>query len=296
MSRHIELNLLEQLLALEEYGTLSSAAKHIHLTQPTLSRSMARLEELIGVSLFHHEKNRITLNENGKAAALYAKEVLQSEKNMIERVRAFERSRHTISIGFIGPGPSFEILPDLSALYPDMTIVSRIADNGEALIEDLINDYYSLIVLNKKGKGFDRLASDDSLYAQECSFERLYASLPKEHPLSSAKEVSFSMLDGQTFLMVAKVGFWADIVKEKMPDSKFLLQNDIDSLDELVRSSSLLSFATNITMRKFHTEDGRIRVPFSDPEAAHEFYLICKQENYPRFEKIFQSIIAESLP
>lgn len=47
----IEIYLLEQLIALDDCGTLSEAAKKIHLTQPTLTRSMQKLETEIGVPL-----------------------------------------------------------------------------------------------------------------------------------------------------------------------------------------------------------------------------------------------------
>ena len=39
----IELQLLEQLLALERHGTLSAASAALHLSQPALSRSMQKL-------------------------------------------------------------------------------------------------------------------------------------------------------------------------------------------------------------------------------------------------------------
>ena len=35
-----ELDQLEQLLAVAEHGTLSTAAEHLHMSQPALSRSM----------------------------------------------------------------------------------------------------------------------------------------------------------------------------------------------------------------------------------------------------------------
>ena len=54
----IEIYLLEQLVALAEYGTLSEATEHIHLTQPTLTRSMQKLETQIGVPLFERENKK----------------------------------------------------------------------------------------------------------------------------------------------------------------------------------------------------------------------------------------------
>ena len=60
---------LEQLAAFAEYGTLSKAAQELHISQPTLTRTMKRLEEEFGVPLFVRGKNKIELNETGAEAA-----------------------------------------------------------------------------------------------------------------------------------------------------------------------------------------------------------------------------------
>ncbi|MBQ7248500.1 MAG: LysR family transcriptional regulator, partial [Deltaproteobacteria bacterium] len=65
----IELQLLEQLVAFEQHGTLSAASAALHLSQPSLTRSMQKLESLLGVPLFEREKNRIRLNPTGEVAA-----------------------------------------------------------------------------------------------------------------------------------------------------------------------------------------------------------------------------------
>ena len=57
---------LKHLIAFVKYGTLSQAAKALHLSQPVLTRSMQHLEESLGVPLFNRTKNRIRLNETGK--------------------------------------------------------------------------------------------------------------------------------------------------------------------------------------------------------------------------------------
>ena len=69
----IEMYQLEQLLAVAECGTLSGAAEKLHLSQPSLSRTMQRLETELQVPLFVRHKNRVELNSNGEMAVEYAR-------------------------------------------------------------------------------------------------------------------------------------------------------------------------------------------------------------------------------
>ena len=64
----LDLEELRQLAAFARWGTLSRAAEELHISQPTLSRTMQSLEEEFGVSLFIREKNKIELNETGRRA------------------------------------------------------------------------------------------------------------------------------------------------------------------------------------------------------------------------------------
>ena len=55
----LNLEELEQLIAFDEFGTLSKAAEYLHISQPTITRTMQHVEESFGVALFHRGKNRI---------------------------------------------------------------------------------------------------------------------------------------------------------------------------------------------------------------------------------------------
>ena len=59
---------LEQFAAFAEAGTLSQAAEKLHISQPTITRTMQHLEECFKVPLFVRGKNRIYLNETGRFA------------------------------------------------------------------------------------------------------------------------------------------------------------------------------------------------------------------------------------
>ena len=68
----LDLEERRQLAAFARWGTLSRAAEELHISQPTLSRTMQSLEEEFGVSLFVRGKHKIELNETGRRAGAAA--------------------------------------------------------------------------------------------------------------------------------------------------------------------------------------------------------------------------------
>ena len=67
---------LEYFLALVHRENISGTADLLHISQPALSKSIAKLEKEIGVPLFDRHGNHITLNEYGRTFAGYAEQSL----------------------------------------------------------------------------------------------------------------------------------------------------------------------------------------------------------------------------
>lgn len=273
---------LEQLLAIDKYKTLSKAAEELLISQPALSRSMQRLEEELQVTLFTRQKNKITFNENGKLALEYARKIVNSSLEMKEHLQAFDKSNHTISIGSCAPAPIWNLTPEVSRLFPDMKIQSDMKSLDE-LVDVLINNKYQIIITT------DEMNLPDIISRKYCE-EHLYISLPPAHPLAGHKSLTLNDLNGQSILILSKIGFWYDICKAKMPDSLFLVQEELSALDELRKSSALPSFATDLT-NKSSSHDNRILIPLTDPEVNVTFYI-----NYNKsYKKQFESIIYTSI-
>ena len=95
----VEIFLLEQFVAFAQCGTLSRAAARLHISQPALSRSMKKLEDLFGVPLFDRAKSRIALNETGKVAARYALRVLEAARERAPAYFAKALFRHDYCLG-----------------------------------------------------------------------------------------------------------------------------------------------------------------------------------------------------
>ena len=281
----IEIYLLEQLDAFARFGTLSRASEELHLTQPSLTRSMQKLEELIGVPIFERTKNKLSLNENGLIAAEYARRILDEEDRMVDHLRALDRSTRTISVGAVAPGPLIKFVPSLSALFPDMSIASEVKTEDE-LLEGLGNSIYQFVILTHQ-------VEDVNLICERYGDEQLFVSLPKKHRLSKKKMLSFRELNGESFLMLSEVGVWDKLVRENMPDSSFLIQNDQNALGELIEASNLPNFATDITIRAYENMQipsrdlsDRVLIPISDESATMDFYIVANKDLPSRYKSI----------
>lgn len=283
----LETHLLLQLAALAEYGTLSEAARKLNLSQPALSRSMHKLEDAIGVELFQRTKNHIAMNETGKLAAEYAKRLIQEEQEMIEKLRAFDRSLHTISIGCCAPMPLNALLSILPQYFPDMSFASELATD-EPLLKGLSNGFFNLIVLHRQPREKD-------LHTKKCGTERLFLSVPQNHPLAASHGLYLSELDGQHILLYAKLGFWHELCLEKMPHATFLMQHERHTFEELVNVSTLPSFTTDVFIRQGYAPKSRIAVPILDKEANATYYCVCKQEAVSQLGDFFASLPADGI-
>ena len=82
----IEFNQLEHLVAIAKNKTISKAAEELLISQPGLTKSMQRLEEDLGLSLFNRKKNKIELNDNGLLAVEFAKKLLDGREEMIKEL------------------------------------------------------------------------------------------------------------------------------------------------------------------------------------------------------------------
>lgn len=262
-----EIYQLEQLLAFAECGTLSGAAERLHLSQPALSRSMQRLEAELQVPLFDRQKNKIEFNENGRMAAEYARQVMEKCQDMISRVQAFDRSRRTILLGSCAPAPLWEIPPVLSDLYPDRTISSEMREN-RVLLQGLRDGVYQLIILPYP-------VEEPGIAYVKYGEEHLFFSLPPAHPLSGSRALHMRDLNGETMLLRNRLGFWRELTVRKMPDTRFLEQEDM-AFDELVRSSALPIFTTDVALAREGTPLNRVNIPILDEEANVTYYCLYK--------------------
>lgn len=274
----IELLQLEQLAAFAKYGTLSKAAEKLHMSQPTLTRAMQKLESEFGVLLFSRTKNKLEFNENGKLAANYAKKILEQTNDMVNIVRAFDRRHHTLCFGCCAPMPMLTLLQNAAHFYPDMAVSAELKDN-DTLLKGLQDGTYHIIILPYRPE------QKDFIY-KEYGTETLYFALLPEHKFANSEGVFMKDLDGENILLYSEIGFWYDFTVKKMPHSRFLVQNDRFAFNELVQSSILPSFVTDVAIQQYGSPNNRKIVSILDTEAKANYYAVCLKTSKHKIQQL----------
>lgn len=103
LQRDIEVKLLRTLLAVVNEDGFSRAAESLHVTQPTVSQQMQRLESIIQAPLFQRTKRPLRLTPAGRELVAHARRVILLNNevlNKLSAIRSHESFRMGCSIHF----------------------------------------------------------------------------------------------------------------------------------------------------------------------------------------------------
>ena len=147
----MELRHLEQIVAICRAGGFSGAARELRISQPTLSKSIARLEGKLGVKLFDRSGGAARPTTYGQFVAERAEALLGAMASLGKDLDQLVRGDAArLRIG-VGPAPRFKPLPELirrmAEAYPNLQIETE-QDIGVALIQGLQKGRYDVIFVH----------------------------------------------------------------------------------------------------------------------------------------------------
>lgn len=121
----MEIRVLRYFLTVVREESITKAADALHITQPTLSRQIAQMEEEMGVKLFDRSTRKIVLTNEGLLLRRRAEEILElvdkTEKELTEQDETVEG---IVSIGcgdLAGVQILLELCQSFHEYYPAVT-------------------------------------------------------------------------------------------------------------------------------------------------------------------------------
>lgn len=266
----MELEQLRQLEAIEREGTMSAAARELHLSQPALSRSLGRLENELGQPLFDRMGRRLILNEAGRVALEHVHQILRAERAMREALGDVARRTRALRVGTVAPAPLWRLTALMTERFPGQVLTSQMLTDSE-VETGIVNGDLDL------GISLRPLALP-MMRSTRLMVENLSVVLPPGHALAQRQSLSTAELDGETFLILKDIGFWRQVCDRSFPRSELVVQEDMGVFKELTRSSTLPYFITDAPSFAdiLSSLSDRAIVPIRDTVAHVTFYLLAR--------------------
>ena len=170
-------------VALAEYGSFVAAAAYLKTSQPALTRTVKRVERILGVTLFARNTRRVEITAAGREFVAVAERVLTdlqlTVRNMTE-VSSEQRGRITLTTY---SAFASHTLPDLVRRFRETrpSIELRIREGRQSeIVEDVRSGVADF------GIGYVNTLPD-MLQATLLRKEPLYAVIPSAHPLAKKR-------------------------------------------------------------------------------------------------------------
>ncbi len=177
---------IEYILAAAEIGSFAKAARVCHISQPSLSIQIKKVEELLGCALFIRDKKGVRLSEFGETVLSYFKEI-QDNVSKIHTMAQKQRSEPlpTIRLGAIATAAPyiFPYITDIENLvFEESTTVELIKklldDEIDAALLALPVKVPLLTSMSLYKEPFYLVAAQNNPYAQTIDVETI--ALPPE--------------------------------------------------------------------------------------------------------------------
>jgi LysR family hydrogen peroxide-inducible transcriptional activator len=194
----MELHQLRYFCAVAETGSFSRAAEQSHISQPSLSQQILKLEDELGARLFDRLGRSVRLTELGKTFLPRARAVL----------RELEAAKGDVVEGktFVGGPVTVGVIPTVAPYFLPMrlTTFSRKFPQVQLTVVEEITPVLlerlragaidvAILALPLRGHEFD---------AFPLLTERLFAALPKKHKLTSRQSLPLKDLRTEPFLLL----------------------------------------------------------------------------------------------
>lgn len=273
----IDLQMLEQLVAIEETGSLSAAGKKLHISQPALSRSMQRLEAELGLELFERSRNRIAFGALGRYAAAAARELLHAAEQYGEDLRSYAARLSTIRVGACSPASLWLLSAEIRERFPAYAVAEEQAA-GAQLTDGLREGRFRLILT-------DEAVSAPGILSRKYMEERLVLELPPDHALCRQNALTVEDLRGLNVLTYRNVGVWRKRIQELLGFHPIEL-SELDVLEELAVSSGLPLLRSSLSPSPASAAGRRVTLPITEEVAVLPLYLCAREDDRALFDQL----------
>jgi len=238
----MEIHQLRYVLAVAQTGNFSRAAERCHVSQPSLSQQILKLEEELGERLFDRQRQQSRLTRAGERFVQRAARVLDELKEASREARdAHELVRGEVIVGALPTIAPYFLPPVIASFrrrFPGVSVT--IQEETTAVLRKLAADYEIDLALASLPVG------DDQMETVELFTEELLMAVPPGHVLARKRKVTLADMEQEPFVLMKEGHCLGDQVLSFCSSRNFRPQvssrtSQIETIQSLVRAGLGLS-------------------------------------------------------
>lgn len=227
----MDLYQLKYFIEIAELGNITNAAEKLHITQPALSKSIARLEEEIGVKLFDRVGRHIALSRYGNLFMPYAQKVVSTITEAEIAIKAeqhnpdyFIRILTTPLIKYPG------LLQEMLQCCNNINIISKMMQERD-IVNGLLSNTLDLCIVSRE-------IDHPKLKKQLINTEKVKVLISKENPMAKLERVPIKVLNRHKLVILDRNTELSRITLELFSHNKM----DIDASAEVESWYDLINY------------------------------------------------------
>jgi LysR family hydrogen peroxide-inducible transcriptional activator len=287
---------LRYIVTLAQEQHFGRAADRCHVSQPTLSVGVKKLEDELGVLIFERSKSAVRLTPVGEGIVTQAQKVLEQAQGIRELAQAGKNQLAApLRIGAIytvGPYIFPHLIPQLHRVAPQMPLY--IEENFTHILRDkLRTGELDAVIVALPFNEADVLTKP--LYD-----EPFYVLMPAGHPWTKKATIEAELLNDKSLLLLGEGHCFRDQVLEACPtvrkaDDKHTVveSSSLETIRHMVASGMGVSVLPFSAVDSHHYAPGIIEVrPFAPP-VPYRTVAIAWRASFPRPRAI--EVLADSI-
>jgi DNA-binding transcriptional LysR family regulator len=265
-------------LAIADYGSFIAAAAFLKTSQPALTRTIQRIEDVLGVSLFERTTRRVQLTTAGREFVAVAERVLNDLRISVRSMRELaEQQRGQVIVAAI-ESVATGVLPRIIAEYhiarPAIELHVREGVHG-AVLEDIRSGVADLGVTY-----VDELP--DTIAMVPLGREVFHAVMPRQHRLAPSQGVSLQQITREPLVSLTHDSRTRRTIDAAASKQGITLQHAVTvtqlaTVMSLVRAGLGVAIVPAGAIVGFNT-DGLKTLPIIGPTLSRNLGLITLEE------------------
>jgi len=285
----MELLQLQYFLAVARLEHVTEAARSLHVTQSSLSKTIQRLEEDLGVPLFDRTGRKLRLNEFGSRFLRRTERALfelEQGKQEIRDLSSLEHGKLELAVTTASTLPN--ILREFRKKRPSIQFHVQMLTTQE------------MVTLLYRGEVDFCLSSPpiqgDDIECQIVFIDPILVAVPKGHRLADRNSVSLTELRDESFVGVTR-GYGTRDLVDSVCKSVGFVPNYVYEGDEPARLSALVEAEIGIAFIPSTARDSREHIHYiqvEDHELVREIALLWHRSRYiSRAAQEFREVVVE---